>query len=220
MLVVKSYIMKGNKNIKFRIPGNHSSNYVSIAYLFIKGYWLLGLSIIQARGRPFTPGQLQTQHRIVWLGMCRYCLKLDAAPWLVWLSGLSTGLQARGSLVDSQSGHMPGLWARSPSPGALRGNHTSMFLSLSSSLPLSKNKTKSLKDKIKLDNKKKRKRKRNLHLQSHCLRLSSFFLVNSNNYCFMNLDILMQFEFPLVVMGIGAMWPLFSCSQQQILKYL
>ena len=30
-------------------------------------------------------------------------------PWLVWLSGLSTGLQLKVSLFDSQSGHMPGL---------------------------------------------------------------------------------------------------------------
>ena len=34
-------------------------------------------------------------------------------------------------------GHMPGWQARSPVRGHMRGNHTLMFLSLSSSLPLS-----------------------------------------------------------------------------------
>ena len=29
-------------------------------------------------------------------------------PWLVWLSGLGTGLQTKGCQFDSQSGHMPG----------------------------------------------------------------------------------------------------------------
>ena len=43
---------------------------------------------------------------------------------------------------DSQSGHMPGLWARSLVWGHVRGNHTLLFLSLSFSLlsPLSRNK--------------------------------------------------------------------------------
>ena len=38
-------------------------------------------------------------------------------PWLVWLSGLSAGLRIKGLQLDSQSGHMPGLWARSPVGG-------------------------------------------------------------------------------------------------------
>ena len=36
-----------------------------------------------------------------------------AVPWLVWLCGLSAGLQ-RGHYLDSQSGQTPGLRARSP----------------------------------------------------------------------------------------------------------
>ena len=43
-----------------------------------------------------------------------WCYQISKEPWLVWLSGLSTGLRTKGSLVDSQSGHMPGLQARSP----------------------------------------------------------------------------------------------------------
>ena len=61
-------------------------------------------------------------------------------PWLVWLSGLSAGCELKGCWFDSQSGHMPGLWARSPVGGHVRGNNTLMFLSLSFSLPSSKNK--------------------------------------------------------------------------------
>ena len=34
-------------------------------------------------------------------------------PWLVWLSGLNTSLGPQGHLFDSQSGHMPGLRAKS-----------------------------------------------------------------------------------------------------------
>ena len=42
------------------------------------------------------------------------CLKVKLWPWLVWLSGLSTGCEPKGGRFDSQSGHMPGLQARSP----------------------------------------------------------------------------------------------------------
>ena len=63
-------------------------------------------------------------------------------PWLVCLSGLSTGLQTKGSLVRFPvRAHV---WAAGqvPSGGCTRGNHTWMFLYLSFSLssPLSKNK--------------------------------------------------------------------------------
>ena len=37
----------------------------------------------------------------------------------------------KGCQFDSQPGHMPGLQARFPSRGCVRGNHTLMFLSLS-----------------------------------------------------------------------------------------
>ena len=48
----------------------------------------------------------------------------------------------RGYLFDSQSGHMPGLQARSPAGGVREAtnrcsSHTSMFLSLSPSCPIS-----------------------------------------------------------------------------------
>ena len=45
--------------------------------------------------------------------------------------------EPKGHWFDSQSGHMPRLWARSPSRRSARGNHTLMFLSLSPSLLLS-----------------------------------------------------------------------------------
>ena len=35
-------------------------------------------------------------------------------PWMLWLSGLSTGLRTKGHWFNSQSGHVPGLRARSP----------------------------------------------------------------------------------------------------------
>ena len=54
----------------------------------------------------------------------------------MWLSGLSAGLQPKGSPVRFPSGHMPGLQAKVPSEGGhARGNCTLVFLSLSFSLP-------------------------------------------------------------------------------------
>ena len=59
-------------------------------------------------------------------------------PWLVWLTGLSAGLQTKGSLVESQSGHMPGLRARSPVQGTWEVTTYWCFSSSPSpSLPLS-----------------------------------------------------------------------------------
>ena len=39
---------------------------------------------------------------------------LKMGPWLVWLSGLSASLLAKGRHLDSKLGHMSGLRARSP----------------------------------------------------------------------------------------------------------
>ena len=67
---------------------------------------------------------------------------LKSLPWLVWLSGLSAGLQTEILLVQiSVRAHA---WVEGwvPGWGHVRGNHTLMFLSLSVSFPspLSKNK--------------------------------------------------------------------------------
>ena len=63
-------------------------------------------------------------------------LKRNNEPWLVWLSGLSTG-KPKGHSFNSVRAHA---WVvgQVPSRGRRRGNHTLMFLSLLS--PLSKNK--------------------------------------------------------------------------------
>ena len=62
-------------------------------------------------------------------------------PWLVWLSGLSASLRAKGSLVWFPVRAHAWVAGQVPSWGHVKGNHTLMFLSLSSSLPspLSKN---------------------------------------------------------------------------------
>ena len=60
---------------------------------------------------------------------------LGRHPWLVWLSGLSAGLQTKGLLVwFPVRAHA---WAADqvPSVGPMRDNHTLMFLSLSFSFP-------------------------------------------------------------------------------------
>ena len=65
----------------------------------------------------------------------------------MWLSRLVLACKLKGHWFHSQTGHMPGLWARSPVEGRARGNHTLMFISLSFSFSssLSKNTLKNLK---------------------------------------------------------------------------
>ena len=61
-------------------------------------------------------------------------------PWLVWLSGSSAGCEPKGRQFNSQSGHMPGLLARSPVGGTREATtHWCFSPSLSPSLPLFKN---------------------------------------------------------------------------------
>ena len=48
--------------------------------------------------------------------------------------------EQKGCWYNSQSGHMPGFWARSPVGGHERQPHINVSLPLSLSLPLSKNK--------------------------------------------------------------------------------
>ena len=57
-------------------------------------------------------------------------LKSRRQPWLVWLSGLSTSLRTKGSLLNSQSKHMPGLQARSPVGACERQPHIDVSLPL------------------------------------------------------------------------------------------
>ena len=38
-------------------------------------------------------------------------------PWVEWLSGLSVTCEPKGLQFDSQSGHIPGFWARPPVGG-------------------------------------------------------------------------------------------------------
>ena len=63
-------------------------------------------------------------------------------PWLVWLSGLSTSLWTKGSLVQLSVRAHVWIVGQVSSRGHTRGNHTLMFFSPSFSLPspLSRNK--------------------------------------------------------------------------------
>ena len=70
-------------------------------------------------------------------------LKIQTKPWLVWFSGLSAGLQTKGSLARFPVRAHAWVAGQVPSWGCARGNHTLMFLSLSFSFLflLSKNKS-------------------------------------------------------------------------------
>ena len=63
--------------------------------------------------------------------------KENHLPWLVWFSGLSATLQTKGSLVRFPARTHAWVAGQVPSRGHMSGNHTLMFLSLSSFLPLS-----------------------------------------------------------------------------------
>ena len=61
--------------------------------------------------------------------------KNTSYTWLVWLSGLSAGLQTKGLPVRFPVRAHAWVVGQVPSRGHMRGNHTLMFLSLSFSLP-------------------------------------------------------------------------------------
>ena len=61
--------------------------------------------------------------------------KKPSEPWLVWHSGLSAGLSLEGSLVQFPVRAHAWVEGQVPSRGRTRGNHTSMFLTLSFLLP-------------------------------------------------------------------------------------
>ena len=56
-------------------------------------------------------------------------------PWLVWLSRLDAGLQTKGLQVCFPVRAHTWVAGQVPSRGRVRGNHTLMFLSVSSFLP-------------------------------------------------------------------------------------
>ena len=68
-----------------------------------------------------------------------YVLNSILLPWLVWLSGLSAGLQTEGRWFNSQSRAHAWVAGQVSSGELVGGNYTLMFLSLtfSPSLPLS-----------------------------------------------------------------------------------
>ena len=57
--------------------------------------------------------------------------------WLLWLSGLSTGLQTKELPVQFPVRAHAWVAGQVLSGGCMRGNHTVIFLSVSSSFPLS-----------------------------------------------------------------------------------
>ena len=64
-----------------------------------------------------------------------FIVLVNILPWLVWLSGLSAGLQTKGLPVRFPVGAHTWVAGQVPSRGCVRGNHILMFLSLSFSLP-------------------------------------------------------------------------------------
>ena len=63
--------------------------------------------------------------------------KRQHQSWLVWLSGLSAGLQTKGSLVQFPVSTQAWVVGQVPSRGRTGGNQTSMFPSVFLSLYLS-----------------------------------------------------------------------------------
>ena len=63
--------------------------------------------------------------------------KRSMEPWVVWLSGVSTGLQTKGLLVQFPVRAHAWVVGQVSSRGCSSRNHTLVFLSLSFSLPSS-----------------------------------------------------------------------------------
>ena len=85
----------------------------------------------------FIGGKLGRQEKAKWGNLCN-CIKskMERQLWLVWLSGLSAGLQTRRSPVPFPVRRTPGLQARCPAGGVWETtdqcvSRTLMFLSLS-----------------------------------------------------------------------------------------
>ena len=64
-------------------------------------------------------------------------IKVNKQPWLVRLSGLSASLRTKQSPVRFSVRAHAWLAGQVPNRGRVRGNHTLIFLSLSSSFPFS-----------------------------------------------------------------------------------
>ena len=60
-------------------------------------------------------------------------------PWLLWFSGLSVACELKAHQFDSRSGHMPGVWARSPVGSLQEAANRCFSPSVSPSHPLSLN---------------------------------------------------------------------------------
>ena len=65
----------------------------------------------------------------------RWFIRTEVLLWLVWLSGLSAGLQTKGSPVQFPVRAHAWVVGQVPSRDCVRGNQTLMFFSLSFSLP-------------------------------------------------------------------------------------
>ena len=64
------------------------------------------------------------------------CYKNSGLPWLVWLSGLSTGLRTGRSLVWFPVGAYAWVAGQIPNQGHVRGNRSVYLLHIDGSLPL------------------------------------------------------------------------------------
>ena len=80
-----------------------------------EGFWALQMPGVKDVSRSHCVSFTVTWHlSFSWISLgSDVTEKTSREPWLVWLSGLSVGWEPKGRRFDSQSGHMPGLWARS-----------------------------------------------------------------------------------------------------------
>ena len=107
--------------------------------------------VYEYKGLLYSDENEQTRIWITWMNITNISLnnnsnKYDTKEYIHtgWCGSVdwAPACKPKGCQFNSQSGHMPGLWTRSPVGGHIRGNHTLMFFFLSFSLPspLSKNK--------------------------------------------------------------------------------
>ena len=108
-----------------------------------KNEWMLFLPSLEIHIRLAKNGWRLNNGPIFWkeetIERSWLCLKPQKRkqPWLVWLSGLSAGLQTKGLLVWFPVKAYAWVVGQVPSRGHVRGNHTLMFPFLFPALPLS-----------------------------------------------------------------------------------
>ena len=93
----------------------------------------VGSFVLRQKLRTLLPSRREDKIRVsIYVSVSSICFKISYEPWLMWLSGLNAGLRTKGLLVRFPVRAHAWVAGQVPSRRYMKGNHTLMFLSLSS----------------------------------------------------------------------------------------